>query len=276
MVSVHSPSSGEATSPDTSGYRAVRRSWAPSVSGDASGRSPKGAQHPVTRLARSSLGGPGMRIAVFGLGYVGTVTAAGLASRGHDVCGVDVDAVKVELHRGRAAAPSSSPGIDELVARGAWRAGASARRPDPPRRSTGADVSLICVGTPSAPQRRHRPALHASARWTTFAPGDASRPRRRRRASTRWWCAAPCRPAPVDDVVDTDVRRRAAARLGTSARRCARSSCARARASPTSSTRRSWWSAPPTPRVRDRGEPSCSPSSTAEPRVVDGRHAPRR
>ncbi|MGH8823076.1 MAG: 2-dehydropantoate 2-reductase N-terminal domain-containing protein, partial [Jiangellaceae bacterium] len=37
-----------------------------------------------------------MRIAVFGLGYVGTVTAAGLASQGHDVCGVDVDPVKVD------------------------------------------------------------------------------------------------------------------------------------------------------------------------------------
>ena len=56
-----------------------------------------------------------MRIAVFGLGYVGTVTAAGLASRGHEVCGVDVDAVKVDLIRsGRS--PVVEPGIDELVA----------------------------------------------------------------------------------------------------------------------------------------------------------------
>ncbi len=56
-----------------------------------------------------------MRIAVFGLGYVGTVTAAGLASRGHQVWGVDVDPVKVGLiQSGRS--PVVEPGIDELVA----------------------------------------------------------------------------------------------------------------------------------------------------------------
>jgi GDP-mannose 6-dehydrogenase len=40
-----------------------------------------------------------MRIAVSGLGYVGTVTAEGLASRGHKVWGVDIDPVKVDVIR---------------------------------------------------------------------------------------------------------------------------------------------------------------------------------
>ena len=58
-----------------------------------------------------------MRIAVFGLGYVGTVTAAGLASEGHDVCGVDVDEVKVGcIRQGRS--PVVEPGLDDLVAAG--------------------------------------------------------------------------------------------------------------------------------------------------------------
>jgi GDP-mannose 6-dehydrogenase len=104
-----------------------------------------------------------MRIAVFGLGYVGTVTAAGLASRGHEVCGVDVDSVKVEqLGFGRS--PVVEPGIDELVATAVKR-GALTATTDPVVALDQADVSLLCVGTPSMPQggtdlRYLRRALH--------------------------------------------------------------------------------------------------------------------
>ena len=91
-----------------------------------------------------------MRIAVFGLGYVGTVTAAGLASRGHEVWGVDVDPVKVHLIRsGRS--PVVEPGIDELVA-SAVGAGDLSATTDPVVALNRADVSLLCVGTPSMPQ----------------------------------------------------------------------------------------------------------------------------
>src|SRR4029079_14265975 len=55
-----------------------------------------------------------MKVAIFGLGYVGTVTAAGLASRGHDGVGVDVDALKVDaISRGES--PVVEPAIDTLV-----------------------------------------------------------------------------------------------------------------------------------------------------------------
>jgi GDP-mannose 6-dehydrogenase len=91
-----------------------------------------------------------MKIAVFGLGYVGTVTAACLASRGHDVWGVDVDAAKVdEIRDGRS--PVAEPGLDGLVAQmvasGALHATTSCVNA-----LDRADVSLVCVGTPSTPR----------------------------------------------------------------------------------------------------------------------------
>jgi GDP-mannose 6-dehydrogenase len=91
-----------------------------------------------------------MKIAVFGLGYVGTVTAAGLASQGHEVWGVDVDPVKVDIIRsGRS--PVVEPGIDELVKSVVGRGDLSATT-DPAVALNRADVSLLCVGTPSLPQ----------------------------------------------------------------------------------------------------------------------------
>jgi GDP-mannose 6-dehydrogenase len=89
-----------------------------------------------------------MKVAVLGLGYVGTVTAAGLAASGHDVTGVDVDPFKVGcIAAGRS--PVIEPGIDDLVAEAvsAGRLRATSRIADA---LSGADVSLICVGTPSA------------------------------------------------------------------------------------------------------------------------------
>jgi GDP-mannose 6-dehydrogenase len=88
-----------------------------------------------------------MRVAVLGLGYVGAVTAACLAENGHQVCGVDVDSAKVaEVRAGRS--PVAEPGLNDLVARavasGNLRATTSCLEA-----VDGADVSLVCVGTPS-------------------------------------------------------------------------------------------------------------------------------
>jgi GDP-mannose 6-dehydrogenase len=91
-----------------------------------------------------------MKIAVFGLGYVGTVTAAGLASQGHEVWGVDIDPVKIDLIRsGRS--PVVEPGIDELVGTVVGRGDLSATT-DAAVALNRADASLLCVGTPSMPQ----------------------------------------------------------------------------------------------------------------------------
>src|SRR3954453_15709773 len=89
-----------------------------------------------------------MKVAVLGLGYVGTVTAAGLAASGHDVVGVDVDAFKVRcIADGRS--PIVEPGIDELV-RKAVSAGRLRATNQIADALAETDVSLICVGTPSS------------------------------------------------------------------------------------------------------------------------------
>ncbi len=57
-----------------------------------------------------------MQIAVIGVGYVGLVTAAGLAESGNTVVGYDIDAAKIaKLRRGEA--PIYEPGLDRLLAR---------------------------------------------------------------------------------------------------------------------------------------------------------------
>jgi GDP-mannose 6-dehydrogenase len=86
-------------------------------------------------------------VSVFGLGYVGAVSAGALARAGHRVVGVDPNLTKVEMvAAGRS--PVIEAGLDELitagVASGRIRATTSAEEA-----ISETEVSLICVGTPS-------------------------------------------------------------------------------------------------------------------------------
>jgi GDP-mannose 6-dehydrogenase len=88
-----------------------------------------------------------MNIAIFGLGYVGSVSAACLAAAGHQVTGVDVDPHKLGLIRsGRS--PVSEPGLDDLLA-SMVAAGRISVTNDTAEAIRRCEVSLICVGTPS-------------------------------------------------------------------------------------------------------------------------------
>ena len=92
------------------------------------------------------------RISVFGLGYVGAVTAACLADAGHCVTGMDVSGVKLDmLESGRA--PVLEPGLDELVAAGRKTGRLRATR-DAATAVNETEISFICVGTPSLPNGR--------------------------------------------------------------------------------------------------------------------------
>ncbi|MEU3288715.1 nucleotide sugar dehydrogenase [Streptomyces longwoodensis] len=88
-----------------------------------------------------------MRVSVFGLGYVGCVSAACLAGMGHEVIGVDVNQVKVDLvNDGKA--PVVEERIGELIA-DVVRSGALRATRDVREAVLNSDVSLVCVGTPS-------------------------------------------------------------------------------------------------------------------------------
>jgi GDP-mannose 6-dehydrogenase len=88
-----------------------------------------------------------MKVSVFGLGYVGAVTAGCLAELGHEVIGVDVQQAKVDaLNAGLSSI--IEPGLDRLVraARNEGRLRATTEAGEAVRES---DVSLLCVGTPA-------------------------------------------------------------------------------------------------------------------------------
>ena len=129
-----------------------------------------------------------MKISIFGLGYVGAVTAGCLAEQGHEVLGVDVHAQKVEdFNRGKP--PIIEPGLDQLLAaahhKKLLRATSQAAEA-----VAATDVSLVCVGTPSnydgsldlrhvdevtkqiAAALTQRPKRHAVVYRSTMLPGS--------------------------------------------------------------------------------------------------------
>ena len=88
-----------------------------------------------------------MKLSVFGLGYVGCVSAACFAKEGHEVLGVDVNPTKVEITN-RGDSPIVEAGMSELtremVGTGRLRA-----TTDTAKAIENSELSLVCVGTPS-------------------------------------------------------------------------------------------------------------------------------
>ena len=90
-----------------------------------------------------------MRVAVFGLGYVGIVSAACLAERGHQVVGVDVNPDKVRMVAG-GLSPVLEERIVELVA-ATVADGRLTTTTSAAEAVAASDLALVCVGTPSGP-----------------------------------------------------------------------------------------------------------------------------
>ena len=132
-----------------------------------------------------------MKISVFGLGYVGCVSAACLVNDGHYVYGVDIDKTKLNFLR-KLKSPVIEPGLTEFLERvfqnGDFLCGKNAE--DAILKT---DLSLVCVGTPSnsngdlnleAIQRicmdigrslRHKESLHNIIIRSTIFPGTVEK-----------------------------------------------------------------------------------------------------
>ena len=88
-----------------------------------------------------------MKISIFGLGYVGTVSAACMSGAGHTVIGVDTNPLKVDAIC-KGTSPVVEPGVEELLRQGV-AGGKLSATVDTPAAVLGSDISLLCVGTPS-------------------------------------------------------------------------------------------------------------------------------
>ena len=88
-----------------------------------------------------------MRISIFGLGYVGTVSAGCLAYEGHDVVGVDPVPTKVDLVI-RGQSPIVETDVDKIIAATA-KAGRLRATSDSSQAIRETELSFVCVGTPS-------------------------------------------------------------------------------------------------------------------------------
>lgn len=89
-----------------------------------------------------------MKIAIFGLGYVGTVTGACLAKEGHAVIGVDVNRDKVgAINKGNS--PIIEKGLDSIIGSTVKSKGLSAVASGT-KAVLQTDMAMICVGTPAS------------------------------------------------------------------------------------------------------------------------------
>ena len=114
-----------------------------------------------------------MHVSVIGAGYVGLVTAAGLASAGNTVSILEIGPARLEALR-RGQVPFHEPGLQELVtsclSQGTLRVSGDAREA-----LDGAELVLICVGTPLSAEgdsdlSQVRSACQAIAEWATDVP----------------------------------------------------------------------------------------------------------
>lgn len=147
-----------------------------------------------------------MRVSIFGLGYVGAVSVACLARDGHEVIGVDVDLSKLALIReGRT--PVVEEGMVELM-RSVAGSGRVSVTDDVSSAIAKSVISLVCVGTPSAPNgSQDQSALMRLA-------GDVGRALREKGEEHVIVFRSTMVPGTVEDVLAPIIERESGKRVG--------------------------------------------------------------
>ncbi len=135
-----------------------------------------------------------MKIAIFGLGYVGCTAAGCITSQGHKVVGIDVSEGKVAaINAGRS--PVYEPGLDEMIA--AAQAGGLLHAVT----TTGhelddCDIAIVCVGTPSGVDGAHDMSFIAQV---TRSIAEAVRPDRAAPLTVAY--RSTMRPGSIENIV---------------------------------------------------------------------------
>ena len=135
-----------------------------------------------------------MKIAIFGLGYVGCTAAGCITRQGHSVVGVDVSEGKIAtINAGKS--PVREPGLDELIAE-AHAAGRLSAVRDIGDALDDCDIAIVCVGTPSGVDGAHNMSYVAQV---TRDIADAIRPDRARPLTVAY--RSTMRPGSTEQII---------------------------------------------------------------------------
>lgn len=135
-----------------------------------------------------------MRIAIYGLGYVGLTAAGCLTREGHHVIGIDISERKV-AEASSGISPIKEPGLDELLS-DAVRRGLLTCFTTGDGRLHDCDMAIVCVGTPSGPDGSHNMAYIAEVSRQIASAVD-----RKRQTPLTVVYRSTIRPGTVEDLI---------------------------------------------------------------------------
>lgn len=148
-----------------------------------------------------------MKVAIFGLGYVGSTAAGCIASQGHTVVGIDVSEAKVAtINAGQT--PVQEPGLDTLIAE-AHAAGRLRATREIGRELDDCHIAIVCVGTPSGVDGAHNMSFIAQV---TRSIAEAIDPARKTPLTIAY--RSTMRPGSTDQIIMPIFR----AKLGEAAK----------------------------------------------------------